>query len=257
MFLRNMKSLILRRTLLSIFESTTPLVKAIELGTTEVVDYLARICSGDTASCVKAAELGRDDYLSILKQYGHLWDETVCEKAAANGHLHCLKYLHENGCPWNKSLHIVGKPSCVQYACEQGLELDDNITELVAASGHADTLKYFIDHGNTIDEKTLTSAAQHGNVACLIYLLEINCPVSENTIDAAAEIGHLECLKLLHQHFGTNWWTTRTSCLAACGGLDCLQYLWLSLGRKNRYLCRWQWTFRLPTLCLRERWVVL
>ena len=211
------------KALLDIFESNKPLEKAIELGTTEVVDYLARICTDDTASCVKAAELGRNDYLSIL--IGHLWDETVSEKAAQNGYLHCLKYLHENGYPWNKRLHIVGKPSCVQYACEQGLELDDNITELVAASGHADTLKYFIDHGNTIDEKTLTSAAQHGNVACLIYLLEINCPVSENTIDAAAEFGHLECIQLLHQHFDTTLWTARTSCLAACGGLECLQYL--------------------------------
>jgi len=29
-------------------------------------------------------------------------NEKCCENASLNGHLECLKYLHENGCPWNK-----------------------------------------------------------------------------------------------------------------------------------------------------------
>jgi hypothetical protein len=30
------------------------------------------------------------------------WDEEATKEAAANGHLEYLKYLHENGCPWDK-----------------------------------------------------------------------------------------------------------------------------------------------------------
>ena len=29
-----------------------------------------------------------------------LWDENICEIAAAYGYLECLKYAHENGCSW-------------------------------------------------------------------------------------------------------------------------------------------------------------
>ncbi len=87
------------RSLVCIFESTTPLVNAIEHCCTEVVQYLAPKNVNDTSPAAKAAELGRVDYLTILHKYGHPWDKSVCEKAAANGNLDCLIYLHENGCP--------------------------------------------------------------------------------------------------------------------------------------------------------------
>ena len=29
------------------------------------------------------------------------WSEETCFEAALNGHLECLKYAHENGCPWD------------------------------------------------------------------------------------------------------------------------------------------------------------
>ena len=31
-------------------------------------------------------------------------DENTCSYAAENGHLDCLVFAHENGCPWNKQL---------------------------------------------------------------------------------------------------------------------------------------------------------
>ena len=30
------------------------------------------------------------------------WDAGACGEAARRGHLECLKYLHENGCPWDE-----------------------------------------------------------------------------------------------------------------------------------------------------------
>jgi len=48
----------------------------------------------------------------------------VCEEASKNGHLECLKYAHENGCPWDaftvEAGIINGKSECVNYAIEKG-----------------------------------------------------------------------------------------------------------------------------------------
>ena len=39
--------------------------------------------------------------LKYLHENGCPWDEETCAAAADNGHLDVLKYLHENGCPWD------------------------------------------------------------------------------------------------------------------------------------------------------------
>jgi len=41
--------------------------------------------------------------LKYLHENGCPWNEKCCSNASSNGHLECLKYLHENGCPWNKN----------------------------------------------------------------------------------------------------------------------------------------------------------
>ena len=33
---------------------------------------------------------------------GVLGSKWTCSKAAESGHLECLKYAHENGCPWDE-----------------------------------------------------------------------------------------------------------------------------------------------------------
>jgi len=85
--------------------------------------------------------------LAFLHQYGHPWDETVCEKAAANGHLDCFKYLHENGCPWNTYLYITGRRNCVEFAFEQGLEWGKYTPDHVADYGNLEILKYLVEKG--------------------------------------------------------------------------------------------------------------
>jgi len=40
--------------------------------------------------------------LKYLHENGCPWNEKCCEYASNNGHLEVLKYLHDNGCPWKE-----------------------------------------------------------------------------------------------------------------------------------------------------------
>jgi len=55
----------------------------------------------DSEACVTAcaAFLGDLELVRMARECGHEWDAYTCEFAASNGHLECLKYAHENGCP--------------------------------------------------------------------------------------------------------------------------------------------------------------
>ena len=40
--------------------------------------------------------------LKYLRENGCPWDEEDLFLAAENGHLECLKYAREKGCPWDE-----------------------------------------------------------------------------------------------------------------------------------------------------------
>src|SRR5438105_4179141 len=56
----------------------------------------------DKNTCATAALYGQLDCLKYLHENGCPWDSFTCYHAAGNGHLDCLKYAHENGCPWDE-----------------------------------------------------------------------------------------------------------------------------------------------------------
>ena len=41
------------------------------------------------------------EYINEYKTTG-LWDNNTIQHAAENGHLECMKYAYENGCPWHE-----------------------------------------------------------------------------------------------------------------------------------------------------------
>ncbi len=51
-----------------------------------------------------------------------IWDKNSCACAASNGQLECLKYLHENGCPWGvwTCQARYSNLECLNYARENG-----------------------------------------------------------------------------------------------------------------------------------------
>tara|TARA_Y100001954_G_scaffold48069_1_gene50545 strand:- start:32 stop:571 length:540 start_codon:yes stop_codon:yes gene_type:complete len=94
-----------------------------------------------------------------------------------------MKYLHENGCPWDES------------ACAAA-----------AFWGHLERLKYLHENECPWNERTCEAAASGGWLECLKYAHENGCPWDEETCAAAAEgdmvpfEGHLECLKYAHEN---------------------------------------------------------
>ena len=63
----------------------------------------------DSDYCTRAAENGHLECLKWAHESGCPWNDDTCLYAALNGRLECLKYAHENGCPWSK-------PICLTYA---------------------------------------------------------------------------------------------------------------------------------------------
>jgi len=58
--------------------------------------------------------------LKYLHENGCPWDEGTCEAAARNGHLDVLMYLHENGCPWDGRTWHEASESVREWLKENG-----------------------------------------------------------------------------------------------------------------------------------------
>ena len=53
--------------------------------------------------------------VKYLHENGCPWDEVACKTAAEGGHLDVLKYLHENGCPWDGRAWLAARESAIVY----------------------------------------------------------------------------------------------------------------------------------------------
>ena len=103
--------------------------------------------------------------LKFLHENGCPWDEDTCSFAARNVRLECLKYAHEHGCPWdriwNRSTHSYHSAS--YWAAE---------------SGHLECLKYLHENECPWDEETCSNAAENNHLECLQYACDNKCPGS-------------------------------------------------------------------------------
>jgi len=108
-------------------------------------------------------------FIGISKDY-------ICN-ATVDGQLECLKYAHENGCPW-----------------------DERTCNFAARYGQLDCLKYAHENGCPWDRWTCSNAAVDGQLECLKYAHENGCPWDERTCNFAARYGQLECLKYAHEN---------------------------------------------------------
>lgn len=68
-------------------------------------------------------------------------DELSCGNAVFNGHLECLKYLHENGCPWD------------EWSCY-----------FAASCGYLDILKYLHENNCPYDKEICLKKAKNQEI---------------------------------------------------------------------------------------------
>ena len=143
------------------------------------------------------AASGNIECLKYLHEEGYPWNWITCCLVAANGHLDCLRYIHEEGCPWNKHTCWMaarnGHLDCLIYLHENGCPWDEETTQKSALNGHLDCLRYAHERGCPWNEYTCESAAYNGHLDCLIYLHENGCPWDEETCRVAVYKGHLDC----------------------------------------------------------------
>ena len=127
--------------------------------------------------------------LSLLKyvhtQVEDVWNTSMAAYAASNmeDDTECLKYLHENGCPWDK------------FTCKMS-----------ASRGNIRCLKYAHENGCPWDEEAYLYAALEGRLGCLQYLHDSGCPQpwTKKTCYEAAAKGSLDILKCAHEN-GVPW----------------------------------------------------
>merc|ERR1712129_667597 len=68
--------------------------------------------------------IGHIPMIKYLREQGCPWDEDVCSLAALGGHIDVLEYAREEGCPWDEDV----------YVC-------------AARAGHLDVLEWCRRHG--------------------------------------------------------------------------------------------------------------
>ena len=64
--------------------------------------------------------------LKYLNENGCPWDDTTCFEAATGGHLDVLKYARENGCPLGASCWYWAKKSVREWLKANGCPRDDD-----------------------------------------------------------------------------------------------------------------------------------
>jgi hypothetical protein len=106
-----------------------------------------------------AAINGRLAILKYLHEELHSeWHDFGTSNAALAGHLDCLIYAHEHGCPW-------GQLTCL-WAAKQG---------------HLECLRYAHENGAQWDEAVCSAALANGHLHCVQYAHENGVPCSHNT----------------------------------------------------------------------------
>jgi hypothetical protein len=99
-----------------------------------------------------------------------------CKDAAINGNLKALKWLKEQGCPWN-----------------------ENTFGVAVKNGNIDTLVWLKENGCPWNSWTFVSAAEHGDLKVLEWLKENGCPWDRYTFVIAALCRNLEILNWLKE----------------------------------------------------------
>lgn len=154
--------------------------------------------------CESAAKHGHLACLQFLRERGCPWDEYTCTIAAASGHLHCLQFAHASGCRMTSEVCLAAAQNdhleCLRYAHQQKCEWNKVVCAAAALGNSLQCLQFAHEAGCPWDSHVCQIAAGRGHLACLQYALTQGCPWDTSTTKAAAENGFIDCLRFAHQH---------------------------------------------------------
>jgi hypothetical protein len=160
----------------------------------------------------------------------YTWNEKTCISAAKNGHLDCLIYVHENGCPWSKDTCAAassnGHLDCLKYARNNGCSWDTQTCIEAAKYGHLNILTYAKVNGCHWNMKDISEmVCDNGHLDCLKYLHSIGLEIEKCSVDTICKNGHLYIIKYLWEN-GNDYFDHNSLMDVISGNhLDCLKYL--------------------------------
>ena len=143
-------------------------------------------CKWDDLTIKTAARQGNLEMVKYCVANECPIDGRACAHAAFNGHLECLKYLHEEvNAPWDSRTASwaaeKGHLHVLEYLVECEFDQYDTLACWEAAEyGHLDCLKYLHETAKAPwDEDAVRTAHENNHPDCVQYLLDNDCPLPE------------------------------------------------------------------------------
>jgi len=158
-----------------------------------------------TDFCYRVARTNKLELLKWIREEKQCeWDEWTIHMAAHHGNLEMVKYCVANECPIDTgacaSAASQGHLECLKYLHEEVKAPWDSQTALWAAlNGHLRILEYLVERKyDEYDEDACTLAAKFGHLDCLKYLRETaKAPLSSRAVHYAYNYKYPECLQYL------------------------------------------------------------
>ena len=134
--------------------------------------------------CVQVAQTKKLEFLEWAREVKQCeWDERTINAGAFEGNLEILKYCFSNGCPYDEEESCAraaagGHLDCLRFLFDKVKPSRDTEKETALTAtcgGHMDILKYFVEERKIsagVKSECVYNAAGFGHFDCLKYLVE-------------------------------------------------------------------------------------
>ena len=183
--------------------------------------------------CENAAGKGWLAVLRWLRQNGAPWDRWTCSAAANGDHLAVLEWALSQGCPWpwdSKAIDTwhaayAGRHAFLNWARQEGMSdhMEKHACAHAAGGGQMATLRWMRRQGWDWNWRVCAYAAGRGHLAILHWARQHGCAWSAETCTEAAKGGHLAILRWAREN-GCPW--NKDTTQAALVRRHLTLYLW-------------------------------